>query len=200
MNLKWIDSIKRADLDINETTIVFEYPDQYYLDLELKYKCDSEQGTAKFDKTKRQLVIKLPVVGLTEDSQKVMDDHYQKFVVEQQERIKQLELQGEAGKSGEKAEDGGEKTKEEEEMHQAALDQLESMASKDGVGSKVLKTSPLIGGDSEVLQDEYNLERDTEHLKQDLFADNDDEDDVQGDGGSRKQERAGADFLKVYKK
>lgn len=37
-------------------------------------------------------------------------------------------------------------------------------------------------------------------MKQDLFADNDDEDDVQGDGGSRKQEQAGSDFLKVYKK
>lgn len=72
------------------------------------------------------------------------------------------------------------------------------MASKDGVSSKVLRTSPLIGGDSEVLKDEYNLEHDTEHLKQNLFADNDDEDDVNGDGSSRKKDR-GSDFLKVYK-
>jgi hypothetical protein len=56
------------------------------------------------------------------------------------------------------------------------------MASQAGVSSKVLKTSPLLGGDSEVLHDEYNLERDTEHLKQNLFAD-DDEDDVKGDAG-----------------
>ena len=46
----------------------------------------------------------------------------------------------------------------------------------------MLKTSPLLGGDSEVLHDEYNLERDTDYLKQDLFADND-EDDVKGDAG-----------------
>ena len=27
INLKWIDSIKNAKLDINEETIMFEYPD-----------------------------------------------------------------------------------------------------------------------------------------------------------------------------
>ena len=68
MNLKWIDSIKDANLDINDTTILFEYPDNYYLDLNLKYKCDPAQGSAKFDKTKKTLTIKMPVVGLTEDS------------------------------------------------------------------------------------------------------------------------------------
>lgn len=72
------------------------------------------------------------------------------------------------------------------------------MASKDGVSSKVLRTSPLIGGDSEVLKDEYNLEQDTEHFKQSLFADNDDEDDVNGDGNRSRKDR-GSDFLKVYK-
>jgi hypothetical protein len=34
-------------------------------------------------------------VGLTEDSQAVADANYQKFVVEQQERLKQLQTQGE---------------------------------------------------------------------------------------------------------
>lgn len=148
---------------------MFEYPEQYYLDLDLKYKCDQEQGSAKFDKTKRELVIRLPVVGLTEDSQKVVDEHYQKFVVEQQERLKSLELQAEAGQAAERKGDekaeGGDENKADPELHQAALDQLQSMSSKDGISSKVLKTSPLIGGDSEVLKDEYNLERDTEHLK-----------------------------------
>lgn len=79
-------------------------------------------------------------------------------------------------------------------MHKAALNQV---SSKDGVGSKVLKTSPLMGGDSEVLKDEYNFEQDTEHLKRGLFAE-DDEDDVNGDGGQRREEE-GSDFLKVYK-
>jgi len=47
---KFIDSMKRAKLDINESTLIFEYPDLYYLDLNLKYRCDSENGSAKFDK------------------------------------------------------------------------------------------------------------------------------------------------------
>jgi len=68
INLKWADSMKGANLDINETTLLFEYPELYYLDLNLKYKVDSDNGNAKFDKTKKTLTIKLPVVGLTEDS------------------------------------------------------------------------------------------------------------------------------------
>lgn len=55
-----------------------------------------------------------------------------------------------------------------------------------------------MGGDSEVLKDEYNFEQDTEHLKRDLFAD-DDEDDVNGDSGSRREDQ-GSNFLKVYDK
>jgi hypothetical protein len=42
--------MKEAKLDINESNLIFEYPDLYYLDLNLKYKCDKEQGKAKFDK------------------------------------------------------------------------------------------------------------------------------------------------------
>lgn len=205
LDLKWIESIKRAKLDINESTIVFEYPEQYYLDLDLKYKCDPDQGSAKFDKTKRKLVITMPVVGLTEASQKLVDQHYQKYVVEQQERLKELELQGEAGKSDAKADgeaDAADKSNDDDpELRQAALDQLQSMASQEGVGQKVLKASPLLGGDSEVLHDEYNLERDTEHLKQNLFADND-EDDVKGDASGQNGEVLNKskkqDFLKVY--
>ena len=60
------------------------------MDIELKYKCDPDQGSAKFDKSKHLLTIKLPIVGLTPESQKVIDLHYQKYVVEQQERIKNL--------------------------------------------------------------------------------------------------------------
>ena len=68
IELKWLDSIKNAVLDINESTLLFEYPDLYYLDLNLKYKCDPDAGNAKFDKTKKTLTIKMPIVGLTEDS------------------------------------------------------------------------------------------------------------------------------------
>lgn len=75
------------------------------------------------------------------------------------------------------------------------------MASQPGVSSKVLKTSPLLGGDSEVLHDEYNLERDTDYLKQNLFADNDEDDvkgDVGGQGGDVLEKGKKQDFLKVY--
>ena len=68
LNLKWAESMKNANLDINESTLVFDYPELYYLDLNLKYKCDPDNGTAKFDKTKKTMTIKMPVVGLTEDS------------------------------------------------------------------------------------------------------------------------------------
>lgn len=90
IDLKWAESMKKANLDINESTLLFEYPGLYYLDLNLKYKCDPDQGSAKFDKTKKTLTIKIPVVGLTEDSQAVADANYQKFVVEEAERLKQL--------------------------------------------------------------------------------------------------------------
>ena len=82
INLKWADSMKTTNLDINETTLVFEYPDLYYLDLTLKYKVDAESGNAKFDKTKKVLIIKLPVIGMTEQSAAEAEKHYQKFVVE----------------------------------------------------------------------------------------------------------------------
>ena len=76
------------------------------------------------------------------------------------------------------------------------------MASKEGVSQKVLKTSPLLGGDSEVLHDEYNFERETDRLKQSLYAEND-EDDVKGDDASSAPNVLEAskkqDFLKVYK-
>lgn len=52
IQLKWVDSIKKAKLDINEETVLFEYPDLYYLDLNLKYKTDPSAGSAKFVKEK----------------------------------------------------------------------------------------------------------------------------------------------------
>jgi len=73
IDLKWAESMKAANLDINESTLLFEYPDLYYLDLNLKYKCDPDAGTAKFDKQKNTWTIQMPVVGLTPDSQAVLD-------------------------------------------------------------------------------------------------------------------------------
>lgn len=91
---KFIDNMKKAKLDVNESTLLFEYPGLYYLDLNLKYLCDPSRGNAKFDKSKHTLTIRVPVVGLTEDSQKVIDKNFEEFMLEQQkhrERLKELE-------------------------------------------------------------------------------------------------------------
>jgi len=42
IDLRWAESMKKAKLDINESTLLFEYPELYYLDLNLKYKCDPD--------------------------------------------------------------------------------------------------------------------------------------------------------------
>jgi dynein assembly factor 2 len=68
INVPHIESMSKAKLDINESTLIFEYPDLYYLDLNLRYKCDTNNGNAKFDKTRKSLTIKLPILGLTEDA------------------------------------------------------------------------------------------------------------------------------------
>lgn len=74
-----MNSISSAHLDINETTLIFEYPGTYYLDLNLKYKVDKDKGKAKFDKTKKTLVVRVPVIGLTEDSQRVYEENMKRF-------------------------------------------------------------------------------------------------------------------------
>ena len=55
-----------AELDINEESLIFKYPDTYYLDITLWYKVDSENGKAKFITDKKTLEIDLPIIGLTE--------------------------------------------------------------------------------------------------------------------------------------
>ena len=79
VNVPHIDSMKSAKLDIEESNLVFEYPNLYYLDVNLKYKVNKDKGSAKFDKSKKSLVVRLPVVGLTEDSQKVLEKNYEEF-------------------------------------------------------------------------------------------------------------------------
>lgn len=65
---KFIDNMKNAELDINENTLVFKVADVYYLDINLMYRVDKAAGSAKFDKSKKTLTVKVPVVGSTEDS------------------------------------------------------------------------------------------------------------------------------------
>ena len=65
----------KADLDINESTLVFKYPDLYYLDLSLSYKVNQDRGSAKFDKTRKVLTVTLPVIGLTDEQREEFEKH-----------------------------------------------------------------------------------------------------------------------------
>lgn len=58
---------------------MFKYPDVYYLDINLMYKVDKLNGTAKFDKSKKTLTVRVPVIGSTDESQKVLDQHYRAY-------------------------------------------------------------------------------------------------------------------------
>lgn len=66
--VKFIESLKAATLDINDSTLLFKYPEVYYLDINLMYKVDKQRGNAKFDKSKKTLTVRVPVIGSTEDS------------------------------------------------------------------------------------------------------------------------------------
>ena len=102
---KFIESMKKAKLDINETALIFEYPELYYLDLNLKYQCNTENGSAKYDKKRQTLTIRMPVIGLTKDSQKVLDENFRQFQEqqkEQAEKLKKLEAQKEYAKNQQK--------------------------------------------------------------------------------------------------
>lgn len=90
INVKHVESMKNAKLDINDTNLIFEYPNLYYLDLNLKYKCDAVNGSAKFDKSKKTLTIRIPVTGLTEDSQKVFEENFSKYKQHQQKKLERL--------------------------------------------------------------------------------------------------------------
>ena len=98
IHLKWIDNIQNAKLEINETTLLFEYPELYYLDLNLKYKVDESRSKAKFDKSKSQLNLTIPIVGALEEQQKELNLKYQRMMEEKQ-KIEDLELYQEQASS-----------------------------------------------------------------------------------------------------
>jgi hypothetical protein len=171
IDLKWAESMKKANLDINESTLVFEYPELYYLDLNLKYKCDPDAGSAKFDKSKKTLTIKLPVIGLTADSQAVLEANYKKQVLDKQEEMKGLQLQGEE-KEGDDALD--------EENEAAAIKKLEEIAASQGMGGRSSKTIMNMN-DQAKESDPYNLTQDTDEIKRKIQAeDSDDETENKG--------------------
>jgi len=71
--------MKLAALDINDSTLMFKYPEVYYLDINLWYKVDKLAGSAKFDKTKKTLTVRVPIIGSTDDSKKVLDQHFKAY-------------------------------------------------------------------------------------------------------------------------
>lgn len=89
---KHCENMKNAQLDINETNLVFGVEGLYYLDLNLKYIVDKDQGSAKFDKSKKTLTIRLPVTGLTPDSQRVAEQHYNEFMEAERKRQEEYKL------------------------------------------------------------------------------------------------------------
>eukprot|EP00330_Aristerostoma_sp_ATCC50986_P011355 CAMPEP_0114581246 /NCGR_PEP_ID=MMETSP0125-20121206/5386_1 /TAXON_ID=485358 ORGANISM="Aristerostoma sp., Strain ATCC 50986" /NCGR_SAMPLE_ID=MMETSP0125 /ASSEMBLY_ACC=CAM_ASM_000245 /LENGTH=130 /DNA_ID=CAMNT_0001773325 /DNA_START=380 /DNA_END=772 /DNA_ORIENTATION=+ len=44
-----VEKMKEVDLDVNEKTLVLKAEKKYYLDLELPFKVNSDDGSAKFD-------------------------------------------------------------------------------------------------------------------------------------------------------
>lgn len=88
--VKYIESLKAATLDINDSTLMFKYPEVYYLDINLMYKVDKQAGSAKFDKSKKTLTVRVPVVGSTDDSQKVLEKHFKEYKEQQDLRNSQL--------------------------------------------------------------------------------------------------------------
>ena len=69
---------------------MFKYPEVYYLDINLHYKVDKNNGSAKFDKAKKTLTVRVPIIGSTDESQKVLDMHYRDYLEKQEQSKKAL--------------------------------------------------------------------------------------------------------------
>ncbi len=58
------------------------------------YKVDKAAGSAKFDKNRKTLTIRVPVIGSTDDSQRVLEEHYRAYkesLAQRNEQLKMLE-------------------------------------------------------------------------------------------------------------
>lgn len=62
----WMDKASDAVIDLNESNLIFSYPETYYLDIQLSYLVDTNKGKAKFIKDKQRMEIDMPIIGLTE--------------------------------------------------------------------------------------------------------------------------------------
>lgn len=64
VNLPLLSSTKECTLDVREKSLCLksDNPAKYKLDVTLPYAVNDEYGSAKFDKTKRKLIVTLPVI------------------------------------------------------------------------------------------------------------------------------------------
>lgn len=74
-----IETMKDAELDINDDTLLFKVPDTYDLMLSFKYRVDPDKGSATFEKDKKRLVIDMPIVGVTEVTHEIMKKEKEQF-------------------------------------------------------------------------------------------------------------------------
>lgn len=149
--------MRDAHLDINETTLVFEYPELYYLDINLCYKVDSVAGKAKFDKTKKTLTIRVPVVGSTDQSERVLEQHmrdYNERIHDQKERLRQLKLT-KLDDDVRKSRKALHNTENENPNEEDADDDEENADSKTGPLSGVSAPKVINMGDLDSIDDKY---------------------------------------------
>jgi hypothetical protein len=138
--------------------------DLYYLDLNLRYKCDSNSGNAKFDKSRKTLTIKLPINGLTEEAQKTADADYERFVQAEKEKRAELDKlqKSRLDDQMEQRAKAGNKKVEDEESDEDKENENHNFGT-DGV-SKPRVINMEDGKDAETLEDKYNIGKNREQL------------------------------------
>lgn len=170
--VKYIDSLKAATLDINDSTLMFKYPDVYYLDINLCYKVDKLNGTAKFDKSKKTLTVRVPVVGSTDDSQKVLEQHFRDFKEKQElaaKNLKNLQTTNvddemetrrlrKKNKGASTAADLEEDAQQADNQENQSTNQIADLVSQySEAGQGVSKPRVLMGGETDKIDDKYDF-------------------------------------------
>eukprot|EP00163_Fabomonas_tropica_P004367 TRINITY_DN13847_c0_g1_i2.p1 TRINITY_DN13847_c0_g1~~TRINITY_DN13847_c0_g1_i2.p1 ORF type:complete len:380 (-),score=109.84 TRINITY_DN13847_c0_g1_i2:121-1260(-) len=69
IELPQLENKKELDLEVNERHIHLECGQIYLLDIRLAYQVDEDNGSAKYDKSKRTLTVTLPVVQPDEEEE-----------------------------------------------------------------------------------------------------------------------------------
>ena len=82
-----LSKIQDATIDFKDKLLIFEVPKVYYLEVKLSYEVDEENSSAKFDKTKKEIKVTLPVVQMPETYQEIITSQDEpEFVDEEKEK------------------------------------------------------------------------------------------------------------------